>query len=119
PGADYSPLGRAPGPFGEAAYLYRPMTPAISIPEDVQRALAWLSARQREDGSWEGEVVWCPMIVSQWVIARRILGRPIDERTRQGIIRHFEITRREGIGWGLHPESRPYVFLTALGYVAL
>ena len=67
----------------------------------LQAALACLAAGQRENGCWEGEVVWCPMILAQYVIARRILGREVDERTRAGIIRHFEVTRRDGAGWGL------------------
>jgi 2,3-oxidosqualene cyclase len=85
----------------------------------AEQALDWLARRQHEDGCWEGEVVWCPMILAQYVIVQRILGRAIDDRTRRGIIRHFEITRTHGAGWGLHSESEPYVFVTTLAYVAL
>src|SRR5690242_329836 len=87
--------------------------------QSAERALECLAARQSADGCWEGEVVWCPMITAQYVIARRILGRPIDPSTRQGLVHYFEVTRRDGVGWGLHPESQPYVFVTALVYVAL
>jgi lanosterol synthase len=59
------------------------------------------------------------MILAQYVIVQRILGRSFDERTRQGIIRHFAVTRKQDSGWGLHPESAPYVFVTTLAYVAL
>ena len=85
----------------------------------VGRALGWLTERQHEDGCWEGEVVWCPMILAQYVIVQRILGRSLDEQTRLGIIRHFEVTRKQDSGWGLHPESGSYVFVTTLAYVAL
>ncbi len=85
----------------------------------VERALDWLALRQHEDGCWEGEVVWCPMILAQYAIVQRILGRTLDERTRQGIIRHFEVTRKKDGGWGLHPESGAYVFVTTLAYIAL
>src|SRR5207302_6866362 len=94
--------------FGRAI---KPMSPAYSIADCAE-------ARQHPDGSWEGEVVWCPMITAQYVIARRILGRAVDAPTRQGIIRYFESVRA-GAGWGLHPESQPYVFVTTLVYVAL
>jgi lanosterol synthase len=96
-----------------------PTTGATEISTAAERAFDRLGARQRPDGSWVGEVVWCPMITAQYVIVQRILGREIDERTRRGIIRHFSVTRRQGAGWGLHAESQPYVFVTALGYVAL
>ena len=85
----------------------------------LARALDWLAGQQHGDGCWEGEVVWCPMILAQYVIVQRILGRALDEPTRQGIIRHFEITRKKDSGWGLHPESGSYVFVTTLAYVAL
>jgi len=85
----------------------------------AEQALDWLARQQHEDGCWEGEVIWCPMILAQYVIVQRILGRTIDDRTRRGIVRHFEITRKRGAGWGLHPESEPYVFVTTLAYLAL
>jgi 2,3-oxidosqualene cyclase len=85
----------------------------------VEQALEWLARQQCENGCWEGEVVWCPMILAQYVIVQRILGRAIDDRTRRGIVRHFKITRQRNFGWGLHPESEPYVFITTLAYVAL
>src|SRR5205823_6492208 len=48
----------------------------------------------------------------------RILERTIDEATRHAIIRYFGNVRTAA-GWGLHPESQPYVFVTTLVYVAL
>jgi lanosterol synthase len=85
----------------------------------LERAWEWIGARQSANGSWEGEVIWCPIITAQYVIARRILHRDFDDSTRAGIIRYFEVTRVKGVGWGLHRESQPYVFVTTLVYVAL
>ncbi|SRR5579871_479475 len=85
----------------------------------LERAWEWIGARQSANGCWEGEVIWCPMITAQYVIARRILNLGFDDSTRDGIIRYFETTRVNGAGWGLHPESQPYVFVTTLVYVAL
>jgi 2,3-oxidosqualene cyclase len=64
-------------------------------------------------------MVWCPMITAQYVIVRHATGRPVDASTRAGIIRYFHRSRTADGGWGLHPESNGYVFVTALVYVAL
>ncbi len=64
-------------------------------------------------------MVWCPMILAQYVMLRAFLGRPIPQAERERIMRHFERTRRSDGGWGLHSEAPSYVFVTALGYVAL
>lgn len=64
-------------------------------------------------------MVWCPIILAQAVIVRHLAGRPPDPSERAGILRHFERTRTPPGGWGLHPESPPTVFVTALSYVAI
>jgi len=91
---------------------------SIEVPDYLERVLGWLRSHQCADGCWEGEVVWCPMITAQYVIAQRMLGRTIDSNTGRGIIHYFSSVRR-GAGWGLHPESEPYVFVSTLVYVAL
>jgi lanosterol synthase len=92
---------------------------AIGVEACALRALDHLQTLQRSDGSFEGEVVWCPMILAQYVLLRAFLRRPVagDEAAR--MIRHFEITRRPEGGWGLHAEAAPYVFVSTLAYVAL
>ena len=93
------------------------------LPEAAQAeglALRHLVSLQQPDGCWEGEVVWCPMILAQYVIVRTALGQAgWDGETRAGMRCHFEVTRTPEGGWGLHRESSPYVFVTALAYVAL
>jgi lanosterol synthase len=64
-------------------------------------------------------MVWCTMILSQYVIVQHIVGRTWDEGTRASIVRHYEVTQRPDGSWGLHPESQGYVFTTTLAYVAL
>ena len=85
----------------------------------LKRAAAALISLQRDDGSWEGEVVWCTMILSQYVIVRTVVGRPILDEDRTRIIRHYSVTRTPEGGWPLHPEGPPQVFTTTLAYVAL
>ena len=79
---------------------------------------ARLTAQQDAAGRWEGEVIWCPVITAQVVLAHAIMGRPIAPERGQLILRHFTRTRRPDGGWGLHPESHSYLFVTALVYVA-
>ena len=86
-------------------------------PRDL--AIEHLCSLQREDGSWEGEVVWCTMILSQYVIVRHAAGRKVDQRTRAEILQHYAVTRTADGGWGLHPEGPSQVFTTALAYVSL
>jgi len=76
-------------------------------------------AQQRARGDWEGEMVWCPIITAQYVIVRTVVGRPLDDAARAALRRQFEATRTREGGWGLHPESPAYVFVTTLSYVAL
>jgi squalene/oxidosqualene cyclase-like protein len=79
---------------------------------------ARLVAQQDAAGRWEGEVVWCPVITAQVVLAYAIMGRAIGAERGQLILRYFARTRRPDGGWGLHPESHSYLFVTTLVYVA-
>jgi squalene/oxidosqualene cyclase-like protein len=92
---------------------------AVEVATARDRALTHLVLLQSPRGDWEGEMVWCPMITAQVVIARHVVGRPVDASTRAGILRYLRTTATtEGV-WGLHPESPGFVFVTTLVYVAL
>ncbi len=85
----------------------------------LEKAIGHLKRLQRADGAWEGECIWCPMLPAQYVIMCHITGTPIDERRRGLILRQFETTQLRAHGtWGLHEQSPPYLFVTALVYVA-
>ena len=64
-------------------------------------------------------MVWCTMILSQYIIVQRITCNPIDESAREKMIRYFRASRTSDGAWGMHPESKGYVFFTSLAYVAL
>ncbi len=89
---------------------------SLSIASNL--ALTALARFQRPDGSWEGEFVWCPVITAQAVVVQVITQRDITQIQRDLLLRHFEVTRCPDGGWGLHPESTPYRFVTTLVYVA-
>ena len=84
----------------------------------LARGVQALLTHQAEDGSWEGEVVWCPLLAAQYVLACHIVGREIAPDRRARILRHFERTRLADGAWGLHELSEPYLFVTTLVYVA-
>ena len=73
---------------------------------------------QREDGGWEGEMVWCPMLTAQYALLHHIIGQPIAPERRRRILLSFERTRLQEGAWGLHEHSPPNLFVTALVYVA-
>jgi len=87
--------------------------------EHSDGAFAHLLSLQHDNGCWEGEMVWCTMILSQYVIVQHLAGRKWDDAARAGIIQHYQVTRTPDGVWGLHPESGGYVFTTTLAYVAL
>jgi 2,3-oxidosqualene cyclase len=84
-----------------------------------RRAQQQLLSLQKTSGDWEGEMVWCSMILAQAVIVRTVTGHPYSETEKQLIIRHFSATQGADGSWGMHPESPGYVFFTTLAYVAL
>ncbi len=100
----------------------RPISPREVASPDAEPALRSASARllrlQCEDGAWEGEMVWCPMLTAQYVLLHHILERPLEPGRRRRVLRSFERTRLEGGLWGLHEHSPPNLFVTTLVYVA-
>src|SRR6478736_295638 len=97
-------MGRAPGSTG--VNIQAP----VGAGAVLERGVHDLLARQRANGCWEGEMVWCTMILSQYIIVQRAVGRSFDSETRGGIVKYFQVSRTpEGV-WGLHPESGGYVF---------
>lgn len=89
------------------------------IQASSRRALSRLIELQKPGGDWEGEMVWCTMILAQAIIVREVVGQPYDDREKAGIARHFQVTQLNDGSWGMHPESPGYVFFTTLAYVAL
>jgi lanosterol synthase len=87
--------------------------------EAERRALARLLELQGPAGDWEGEMVWCTMILAQAVIVRSVAGRPYSAEEKEQIVRHFAYYQDQDGAWGMHPESPGYVFFTAMAYVAL
>ncbi len=84
----------------------------------LRRATGRLLQLQGEDGNWEGEVVWCPMLSAQYVLLHHLLELPIEPDRRRGVLRYFRRTRLSGGLWSLHEGEPPNLFVTTLVYVS-
>jgi squalene/oxidosqualene cyclase-like protein len=103
-------------PNNTAASLTVAPTPA----EDAYgRALGHLRKVQQDNGAFAGEVIWNPMLVSQYVIVCYVVGYEIPPKRRELIRLNFERQVRPDGGWGMHPDSPSWLFHTTLCYVVL
>lgn len=91
---------------------------SVDADAPLRRAASRLLNLQGEDGGWEGEMSWCPMLTAQYVLLHHLVGRPLGPDRQRRILRHFAQTRLPGGAWGLHEHSAPYLFVTTLVYVA-
>jgi lanosterol synthase len=111
------PASMPPGP-GDT----RPMRTGDGASSDAEsafnRARARLVRLQGENGAWEGEMVWCPMLTAQYVLLHHLLGRQLKPGRRRRVLKSFERTRLEGGAWGLHEHAAPHLFVSTLVYVA-
>jgi hypothetical protein len=90
------------------------------IADSLRRAVQHLESLQETDGSWEAEMVWNTMLLSQYVIVRRITGRfPLPARERRQIIKHYAVRQRSDGSWPMHIESEGFMFFTSIAYVSL
>jgi lanosterol synthase len=83
------------------------------------RALGHLRKIQRDNGAFAGEVIWNPMLVSQYVIVCYVVGHEIPQRRRELIHLNLQRQVRPDGGWGMHPDSPSWLFHTTLCYVVL
>ncbi|HEU4427349.1 MAG TPA: FAD-dependent monooxygenase [Myxococcota bacterium] len=94
------------------------MARSLDATSAIANGVRALVAAQRDDGSWEGEVRWCPMLAAQYVLFAHRLGLELSAERRARLLRQFEATQRADGLWGLHALSPPYLFVSALVYVA-
>ena len=88
--------------------------PALALARGVRA----LEAQQDVDGSFEGEVIWCPMLAAQYVLAWQVMGLEMDETRKRRLLLHFERTQLADGLWGLSEVSEASLFVTTLVYVA-
>ena len=95
-----------------------PEVHVIDVESALHKATDRLLTLQAEDGSWEGEMVWCPMLTAQYVLLHYIIGRTLPLPRRQRILSQFETSRIDGGLWGLHEHASASLFVTVLVYIA-
>ena len=84
----------------------------------LRDGISALHEMQRDDGSWEGECAWCPMLTAQYAIAFEIMGLEVSEARRRGMLVYFQRSRANSGVWGLHAHDEENLFVTTLVYVA-
>ena len=87
------------------------------VSPSLEKATERLLSLQNDNGSWEGEMVWCPMLTAQYALLHYILDQPLEPQRRQLILLNFEKTRLDQGVWGMHEHSSPHLFVTTLVYV--
>ncbi len=93
-----------------------------SLDDQLRSGTRRLASLQDVRGAWEGEMVWNTMLLAQVILVHRVVrpeGPPFDAATRERQVRYFARWQTAEGGWGMHPESGPYVFFTTLAYAAL
>lgn len=85
---------------------------------DALRAGAEALARLQEDGHWEGEMRWCPMLTAQYVLFHHALGISIPADRKRLILVHLESNRLADGTYGLHDHASTSLYVSTLAYVA-
>src|SRR5690242_18504110 len=105
-------------PSSSVAVLRSGQPPLVDVTDALRRGVAHVESLQENDGSWEAEMVWNTMLLSQYVIVRRVTGRfPLPARERQQILKHYKVHQLADGSWPMHIESDGYVFFTCLAYI--
>ena len=101
----------------------QPSRPGEAASPDAGPALRGASAHllnlQGEDGAWEGEMVWCPMITARNMYCCTTLWSGRSSPAGAGVCcapSNGPVSK--GGVWGLHEHSPPSLFVTTLVYVA-
>lgn len=93
--------------------------PASSLSTHLKQGIAYLVSTQQQTGCVEGEVVWCSVITAQYVLVAHMTHQEIPAARQSKLLRYFRAWQTSDGGWGMHPESPPYLFVTTFVYVAL
>lgn len=94
-------------------------SPVLDLDQAIQRGVARLQALQHPDGHWQGEVRWNTVLLSQWVLVARMIGRPIGDPTARRCRIGFLRSQSPAGGFGMHLEAPDQVFPTTLAYLAM
>jgi lanosterol synthase len=101
-----------------APRVLRPKAEPGESARALSLAISSLCALQDEDGSWEGETIWCALLAAEYVLAFHIMGVALPEARKKRLLLHFERARLACGLWGLAEVGEPSLFVTTLVYIA-
>lgn len=85
----------------------------------IGRGFRYLESIQDENGGWHGDYGGPLFLIPGYVFAHYCTNTPLAPKTQKGLIRYIESVQNEDGGFGLHIESKSYMFTSAINYVAL
>ena len=85
----------------------------------LRNGVKFFSALQTADGHWAGDYGGPMFLLPGYAIVMHITETPIPESSRLEIARYLTNLQTAEGGWGIHIESLPTVFGTALNYVVM
>ena len=64
-----------------------------SLIKSIKKSFSYLEFIQEEDGCWEGEMIWCPMITAQYTIVSYIIGVKISQQKKKNLFNILKIIK--------------------------
>lgn len=90
-----------------------------TVDRAIERALDVLASAQTPTGAWRGDYGGPLFLLPMYVGVARMCELPLEEDTREGMVRYLRGAQNADGGWGLHVDGPSCVFTTSLCYVAL
>ena len=87
--------------------------------EALRRGFGYLQGIQGADGGWTGDYDGPLFLLPGYIFVHRIVGRPLSEADRSGLIATLRRAQTSEGSFGLHADGKGYLFTTVLNYVAL
>ncbi|MCB1206150.1 MAG: terpene cyclase/mutase family protein [Verrucomicrobiae bacterium] len=87
--------------------------------EAIRKGAFCLAARQRKDGSWDGEYGGPMFLLPLYVICAGITDQAIPDSLGREMVKYFRSVQNPDGSIGLHTEAPGSVFCSTLSYVSL
>ncbi len=87
--------------------------------DTIARGFQYLESIQSRNGGWKGDYGGPLFLVPGYVFAHYATKTPLPAKVQKGLTKYIESVQNEDGGFGLHIESKSYLFTTTLNYVAM
>jgi len=112
-------FGDRPGMQTATAKRSRRVAPSNPITDAIDKGFAYLASVQSEDGALKGDYGGPLFLLPGYVFAHYATQTPLPDDTKRRLIAYIGSVQNPDGGFGLHIESKSYVFTTTIQYVAL